>query len=583
MPVYQYYTWMNFILRLPTLLVVLVLAGMMLICPSDLLSQTSRPTSSQVTIEKKLIDGKKYILLGDWEKAEALFRAILEEDVQNSAACYELSRTLAATGDYSNAISFIHKAIRIEPDNEWYLLMEADIREKSGDLFATMEMYDRLMALRPEKAHYYEMQISLCKKTGDQERLLKVLDKYESARGLTESITRNRFEILDAMGRNDEALAALNKLTVVYPTNTDYKFLAASYARKSGQEEKAKQYYKDVLAIDPQNSRAKLAMANSEKREGDEVGYLKSISPVMSNPGIDPDIKIKELIPYVVDLSKTRDTVLGNALVSLTGQLTNAHPKEAKTFAIHGDVLSILGRRQLAIDAYTQSTLLNGSVYTVWEQLLAMLVDQRSYDELIRQSDLAISNFPNQAYLYYTSGVGLYKKERYREAIEVLNEALMMTGRNAGQKIAVLNILGVAYDESGDLEKSSNAFESALAIDPKSPETLAHYSLMLSQRISQSEKALSMTEKALAQGNLTPMVHEILSHVLYNQKKYKEAYTSIQEVLKADPYGDAYNLAGDILIKLGNAPDAVTMWQKALDSGCTDPMLKGKISDPKAQ
>ena len=79
------------------------------------------------------------------------------------------------------------------------------------------------------------------------------------------------------------------------------------------------------------------------------------------------------------------------------------------------------------------------------------------------------------------------------------------------------------------------------------------------------------------------MVHEILAEVLYNQKKYKEAYTSIQEVLKADPYGDAYNLAGDILIKLGNTEEAVVMWQKALDAGCTDPMLKGKISDPKAQ
>ncbi|MDZ4748066.1 MAG: tetratricopeptide repeat protein [Saprospiraceae bacterium] len=574
---------MNFIFRLHIFFTVLVLTGVVLICPSHISSQTSRPTTSQVTIEKKLIDGKKYILLGDWEKAEALFRAILEEDVQNSAACYELSRTLAATGDYSNAISYIHKAIRIEPDNEWYLLMEADIREKSGDLFATMAMYDRLILLRPHNPHYYEMQISLCKKTGDEERLLKLLDQYEHARGLTESITRTRFETLDRSGRTDEALAALHKLTMVYPVNTDYKFLAASYARKTDQEDKAKQYYRDVLAIDPQNSRAKLAMANSEKQEGDDIGYLKSISPVMSNPGVDPDIKIKELIPYVVDLSKTRDTLLGNVLVGLTRELINAHPKDAKAYAIHGDVLSILGRRQPAIEAYTQSTFLNGSVYVVWEQLLAMLLDQRSYDELIRQSGLAISNFPNQAYLYYTSGFGLYKKERYREAIEVLNEALLMTGRNAGQKVAVLNIIGLAYDESGELEKSSNAFESALTIDPKSPETLAHYSLMLSRRISQSEKALSMTEKALAHGSLTPMVHEILAQVLYNQKKYKGAYASVQEVLKADPYGDAYNLAGDILIKLGNTEEAVGMWQKALDAGCNDPMLKGKISDPRAQ
>ena len=90
---------MNFIFRFSTFFTFLVLTGVVLVCPSAIFSQTTRPTASQVTIEKKLIDGKKYILLGDWEKAEALFRAMLEEDVQNSAACYELSRTLTATGD----------------------------------------------------------------------------------------------------------------------------------------------------------------------------------------------------------------------------------------------------------------------------------------------------------------------------------------------------------------------------------------------------------------------------------------------------------------------------------------------------
>lgn len=573
---------MNFVLRSRTFSVLLV-TWAILFGFAPVVSGQSRPTSLEVSIEKKLIDGKKYILLGDYEKAEALFRAILEEDVQNGAACYELSRTLAATGRFSDAITYIHKAIRIEPDNEWYLLMEADIREKSGDLVATMEMYDRLIALRPQKPHYYEMQISLCKKTGEQERLLQVLDLYEKSRGLTESITRTRFETLDAMGRQEEALAALHKLTVVFPYNTDYKFLAAAYARKSGQEDKASQYYRDILAIDPDNSRAKLAMASNEKQSGDEIGYLQSITPVITNSGVEIDVKLKELIPYVLELSKSKDPELGKALKELIAQLVKTHPKDAKSYAIQGDVFAIMGDEQAAINAYTQSTQLNGGVYTVWEQLLAMLIAERSYDELIRQSQNAITNFPNQAYLYYAAGYGNYKKEKYDEALELLNEALIMTGRNLGQKISVYNILGLVYDELGDLDKSSVAFESALSIDPKNPETLAYYSLMLSRRIAQSEKAITMTEKALSQPNLLPLTRETLAKVLYNQKKYEEAYASIQVVLTDDPHGDAYNLAGDILNRLGKPEEAKAMWQHALEEGCTDPELKRKIADPKAQ
>jgi tetratricopeptide (TPR) repeat protein len=573
---------MNFYLRYRPVVLILFIGLLWHAHMAHSAAQT-RPSTQEVTIERKLIEGKKYILLGDWEKAEALFRAILEEDVQNSAAAYELSRTLAATGKYNEALSFIQKASRIEPDNEWYLLMEADIREKSGDLFATMEMYDRLIKLRPATAHYYEMQISLCKKTGDQQRLLRTLDQYENAIGLTEAITRARFETLDALGRKEEALAAIDKLTVVFPYQTDYKFLAASYAMKSGQQDKALKYYKDVLALDPENSRAKLALASSQKVEGDDAGYLRSITPVITNPAIEIDIKIKELIPYVVNFSKKKDPALGEPLVDLTGQLVKTHPKEAKAYAIHGDVLSILNRRPEAIQAYKQAAALNGGIYTVWEQLLSLLMSQHQYDELITQSRAAIDNFPNQAYLFYTQGYGLYRKERYNEALDILNEGLIMTGKNTSQKISIYNILGMAYDELGDLDKSSVAFESALGLDPKNPETLAYYSLMLSGRIAQSEKAIAMTEKVKSYTNLPPVIHEVLARTLYNQKKYKEAYASIQEVLKVDPYGDAYNLAGDILIKMGNTEEAVTMWQKALEAGCEDVDLRKKISDPKAQ
>ncbi len=561
---------------------ILIFSVLHFICFQLAFSQT-RPTAEQVSIEKRLIEGKKFILLGDWDKAEAMFLAILKDDVLNSAACYELSRTYTSKGNFAEAITFIHKAIRIEPNNEWYLLMEADIQEKSGDVAATMAMYDRLIVLRPNQPHYYEMLLSLCKKTGEDDRLLIVLDQYEGVIGLTEPIARTRFETLDRLGRYNEAAATLKELTIVYPANIEYKFLAASYAKKRGMEDEAIQYYKDVLVSNPENSRAKLALAGTEKASGDDVGYLKSIIPVVSNADIDIDIKLKELIPYVINLSETKDSVLGATLISLTKSLINAHPGDAKSYAIHGDVQAILGNNVDAIQAYSKSTSLNGGVYPVWEQLLSLLMAGRSYHELIRQAELAMVNFPNQAFLYYMAGYGMYKVEEFDKSIEVLNEALIMSGKNSGQKISVLNVLGLVYDALGQLEKSATAFESALRMDPKSAETLAYYSLALSGRITQSEKAIAMTQTVLAQPGLSPLIHEILAQVLYNQQKYVDAYNSIQKALHEDPYGDTYNLAGDILRKLDRHAEAVSMWEKAIKEGCTDSSLKSKIAASKAQ
>jgi hypothetical protein len=46
--------------------------------------------------------------------------------------------------------------------------------------------------------------------------------------------------------------------------------------------------------------------------------------------------------------------------------------------------------------------------------------------------------------------------------MDMLNEALIMTGKNAGQKINIYNMLGLVYDEMGNMDKSVTAFESAL-------------------------------------------------------------------------------------------------------------------------
>lgn len=549
---------------------------------STLIGQ-GRPSLEEVNIEKKIIEGKKYQLLGDHEKAETIYRSILAEDVNNTTAYYELSRTLAATDNLQDALVYIRKAIRLEPDNEWFLLMEADIHEKISDLYSAMDIYDKLNILRPDRHHYYEMLISFSKKTGEHERLLTVLDKYEKLTGINEGITKTRFETLDALGRTNDALAAIHRLTEIYPGNIEYKFLAASYCKTKGLDDQATKYYKDILAIDPMDSRARLAMAGSEKQEGHIVTYLESISPIISNPSLKIDVKIQELIPYVLEYSEKKEAAMGNALLVVIKQLVTTHPKEAKSFAIQGDVLSVMGRNEEAIQSYITATQLNSNIYVVWEQLIKLLNARYDYDEMITQANQAIEIFPNQAYLYYAVGFASYKKKRFDQALDMLNQALIMTGKNIHQRISVYNVLGMVYDELGQADRSVEAFETALSINPKSAETLSQYSLVLSRRIEQSEKAIAMAEKVLAEGNQSAIVHQWVAEVFYNQKKYTKANQSIQVALKegTDAYG--YNLAGDILIAVGETDKALEMWQIALNQGFPEQDLKKKISEHKGQ
>jgi tetratricopeptide (TPR) repeat protein len=567
----------------PHLQIIITFAMVLAINASGLIAQQPRPTAEQVAIEKKLIEGEKYTFLGEWEKAEPIFRAILEEDVQNSAACYQLSRTLLATGKSTDALTYIRKAIRIEPDNEWYLIMEGDIHEKIGDLQSMMDIYDRLIALQPKKPQYYEMQINLCKRTGAPLRLLETLDKYESIFGVSESITRNRFETLDELGRTAEAMTAIHRLTEVYPLNTNYKYLAASYAKKIGDEAKAIGYYKAILQLDPDDSRAKLALAGTTRQEGDKAGYLQSIVPIISDPAVEIDVKLSELIPYVIEFSKTRDQALGEALLHVIQKLKTSHPREAKVYAIEGDMLSQMGRDKAAIESYKQATALNDNVYVVWEQLVALLLRNHHYEELEKQAGKAIDIFPNQGYLYYASGYAHYKLKALGDAMDMLTQALLMTGKNLGQKVNVLNLMAMVYDEQGDIDKSVASFESALAINPHHPETMAFYALSLSKRIAKSDRAIALADKLVADGQTAGYIHRILAEVYYHQQDYSKANKSMQVALTDSLDGAGYNLAGDIALKLGNKDEAIRHWQKAVELGYTDATIKQKIADHKTQ
>jgi tetratricopeptide (TPR) repeat protein len=427
------------------------------------------------------------------------------------------------------------------------------------------------------------MLINFCKKTKENERLLSTLDAYEKLVGVSESITRNRFETLDELGRTDEALAAIHRLTEVYPLNVEYKYLAASYAKKVGLENRALEYYKQILTINPDDSRAKLALAGTEKKEGDTQGYLQSITPVIMNPAVEIDVKLEELIPYVLEFSKSKDPGLGEALNNLISQLVAAHPKEAKAYSIQGDVLSIAGKNNAAIDAYEKAVALKDNVYSVWEQLIGMLMAKHDYEGIIIRANQAIDIFPNQGYLYYASGFAHYKKHQLDDAMDMLTQALIMTGKNQGQKINVLNVMGLVYDEMGNMDKSIQAFESSLTIQPHNVETMAYYALTLSRRIKQSERALDMADAIVESGIRSGFIHQIIAEVYYNQDKIDKAYNSIQIALADGVDGAGYNLAGDIYLKQGKKADAVTMWQKAIDKGFADGEIKRKIEDNKSR
>lgn len=175
------------------------------------------------------------------------------------------------------------------------------------------------------------------------------------------------------------------------------------------------------------------------------------------------------------------------------------------------------------------------------------------YDRAIESFNTAIMMEPDSANTYFVAALARYakndisgaittletalqKKADYAEAARLLGQLYYMEG---GKKIE-------AKDEAGAaplLAKAVTAFEAAYRYEPENAENITNL-IEAYERTKQPEKALALTENAVAKDPTNKTFRYAYGVFLLRQEKFEKAIAQFEEAVKIDPmYGDAtYNL-----------------------------------------
>ena len=540
-------------------------------------------SNEELNLQKLFIEANREKLLGAYEDAASLYREVLTRDPDNDAAAYELSRVYESMGKYQEALDHIETAIRINEDNTWYLMMKGDILERMEEYAGAIDVYTMLTQLNPHEHYYFRHLVELYLNTNQPEIALETLDKYEQYAGVLPDIIRTKVDILDSLKRPAEAVRELEKLVMVYSGNLEYLHLMASYCTQAGLHDRASDYYRQILEIDPNDARANIAGADDLKKQGADAQYLRSIKSLMQNPSIDLDAKVQELIPFAERFANTGDTELGAALGEVIKALMEHHGEEAKTHALYADYLYYSGKPAEAVREYEKTLVLDKSVFEVWEQLLYIKTELNDPDGVIRTASEAMDVFPNQASIYYLSGMAHARKQDFHEAQSLLQQALIMSGRNKDLRFNVLSLLGSVHHELGDRMRSHEAFDKALEIKPNHVGTLMQYAYLLALQKQDLVKAQDLAQKALRASPANPGVEHVLAWIAFQQGDYQNARKFI-ELSMDHGGGDNFVILehyGDILYALNEVDAAVEHWQLSVDSGNPSDIVRRKISERK--
>ncbi len=528
------------------------------------------------------MDATRERILGNSDKAEALYKRVLEIDPDHDASIYELARIYMSQGRNDDAVLLMEKAIKIAPENIWYQLQMADLYKDSRQYDKVVEVFEKLTSLYPDKVDYYfDLALSYII-IEDYKEAIVVYDKIESLIGVTEEISIQKQKLYQTINKPLKAIEEIQKLVGANPTDSRYlQILAESYLA-DGNDKEALKIYEKIAQVDPENPYIHISLSDFYRKNGDEQKAFEELKKGFANPDLDLQTKVQILLTFYTIDQFYKDKK--EQAFELSEILVKTHPENPKALSIYGDLLYRNGQIYEAHSAFVKALKIDGGNYTIWEQMMFMENELKKFTELSQTSEKAMQLFPVQPLPFLFNGFANMQLKNYDIAVKSFENGASVVVDNDVLLAQFYSSLGDVYNQLKDHKKSDAAYDKALKIKPDDAFVLNNYSYYLSLRNENLGKAREMAEKANMVSPDNPSFQDTFGWVLYKLGEYQEAEKWIKKALDSEETDSAVLLEhyGDVLYRLDRKNEALDYWQKAkLAGGEASEFLDKKIKDKK--
>ena len=530
--------------------------------PKSALSNTQKADVTYL-----FFNANKEKLLGNLNNAADLFAEVIRKDGGNHAAMYELSNIYAEQKKYSDALFFARSAYKLDSRNEWYAMSLSDILQKNHKFDESAQVLEQLVKDKPDHVDYYFEWASALVFAGKYSDAIKAYDKIEDRIGISNELTLQKERLYLQLNKNDKAIAEVQKLVDANPKDAKaYNMLAELY-QKLGNKEKALETYNKILEIDPNNPYVHLSLADYYRSNGNREKSEQELKLAFSNKELDVDTKISILASYfpIVD---QHPEMMDQAL-EMSKLVIDANPTEPRAHAIYGEFLRQNKQNEKAREEFRTAIQHGAKEFTVVSSILQLDWQLLDWDSMLKESDSAVVNYPDQPASYFFNGVAKIQKKKYKEAVDVLNSGLKMVVDNKDLEGGFYTSLGEAYNELKKYSESDENYDKALEINPKDATTLNNYAYYLSVRGEKLDKAEAMSKQSNELQPQQASFEDTYGWIMYKMGKYSDAKTWIEKALAhgSDKSAAVLEHYGDILFKAGEIDKALEYWRKAKDAG----------------
>ena len=540
----------------------------------------SLPEEQQIAFDTHFINGNRYLMLKMPDEAVKEFKEALRISPNEAATNYLLAQIYLQKGLLTDAESYALKSTLIDKENTWYKKNLAEIYRQQKQYKKGAEVYASLYQKEPKNLSYLYDATYLYVMSNQLNSALKLLQDGEKIAGVNEDIIKQKQSIFLAQGKPKKAIAETQKLTAAFPKNTRYMGLLADLYLNAGKEKEADELYNHILAIEPDNGYALLALADAfhnEKKFNDWFDYtLKAIK----SPSLDTKTKLKVAVECITGKEFGNKQV--EKSMELAQALASANFDEPAVWVLLGDLFAQQNNLNKAHDQYQKALKIDPSNFQIWQQLVYSATELGDQQIVLNDCAAALEIFPNEPlfYTYYTFSA--YQLKQYQKCIEMAKKGIEISTEQQNYIIQLYATMGDAAYHIKQFATSDSAYEAALLIDPNNAYVLNNYAYFLSLRKTNLNKAAEMSQKSIELEPRNSSYYDTYGWVLFNSKKYSDAKEQIEKSLAITPKNaEVVDHYGDVLFFLGEMNAALEQWKKAKEYGAENPSIDKKIKDKK--
>ncbi|MBK7810877.1 MAG: tetratricopeptide repeat protein [Saprospiraceae bacterium] len=523
----------------------------------NLFAQKSDKT---IELESALIDAVREEQTGFPEKAIDILQKIKNEPEVKAIAHYQLAKLYAATGKLDEAIIASEESVKADPSNKWFLVLKANLLEKTGRNLQVAMTYQELVKLEPNQYTFYENAALYWMKSDQADKALIILQQAHQKFGPLPALILRKVDLLMIQNKPKQAIDALNQSIEVYPKHSElYLALADIYAHQKKDIEF--QATLDRLKAKIPDHPFLKKMENKPSNNETSSSFTQKIQSGEWNL----DQAIAYLIPEVEKVNAETQEVVIQELLNKSDILINKYSQNPKPYVLTADIYFNANRLSEALPFYLKASTFNQIPYQVWDHLLYVLSHQNHWKSLEENASKVLDIYPNQSYPYFTLAESLYKLNRGEEALKNIQQYLLMQRKSETARAAAYILQAKIYRQLNNDEAENASWAEAMKINSPSNPAMIENTLV---KIKDGEKISSSDLLTAFKSEQIPNYYKDLkmAEIKMMQNQLDEAKNLILSAFndRMNHTSENYLLAIDIFSKLKDKEKVKEYAQKGI-------------------